>query len=430
MVMSRRFSKVAPGAARSGSAVTRAAAGLAGTLALAALFGPIACSVGDAEDLFPPSGGAPTTASSGSGGGSGGAGTGGEGSGGSGATGGGGSSTGGGGSGGSMPGQLAICVNEFMPDNETSLVIGMGASPDWIELHNPTDMDVDLEGWSLTDDESQPKLSVLPKGVMLPAKGFLILFASGDSSIGPEHLSFQLSAGGGVVGLFAPDGTGSVTPYGLTDPDVAQARKPDCCQGDACVVLDPKGTPGKSNLSPKPMTVIALPEGSMWKYWDNGLLPDPNWTAPAYLDIAWESGAAPLGYGSDPHIVTVVGYGPNAQSKYITTWFRTAFNVMGAKEISAAKIEILRDDGAVAYLNGTEVARSNMPAGAIMTNTLASGIVDGAEETTWFSFPIDPALFVEGSNVLAVEVHQSVANSSDLGLDARVTIEVPGKPMP
>src|SRR4028118_1958996 len=99
-----------------------------------------------------------------------------------------------------MPNPLAICVNEIMPDNETALIIGMGATPDWIELHNPTDADIDLEGWSLTDDENDPKLSVLPQGLILPAKGFLILFATGDVSIGAEHLAFQLSAGGGVVG--------------------------------------------------------------------------------------------------------------------------------------------------------------------------------------------------------------------------------------
>jgi hypothetical protein len=310
-----------------------------------------------------------------------------------------------------------------MPDNETSLVVGMGATPDWIELHNPTDAAVDLAGWSLTDDENDPKLSVLPAGVMIPAKGFLILFASGDSSIGPDHLNFQLSAGGGIVGVFAPDGASSVLTYGLTDPDVAQARKPDCCQGDACVEPDPKGTPGLSNLTPKPVTVVALPEGSTYKYWDMGVLPGPNWTTPGFVDAAWASGPAPLGYG-DPHIVTTVGYGASAQAKYITTWFRTSFEVKGP--VSAAKVEILRDDGAVAYINGTEVARSNMPAGAISANTLASGI--SPDETSFFSFPVDPAILVEGSNVLAVEVHQAAANSSDLGFDARVTIEVPAAP--
>jgi len=426
MDMSSRFLKVAPAAAvaRCGSAVARAARALAGssrTLGLLALIAPVACSVGDANDVFTTPSGGSAQGSGGSTGGAGGEGGVGVGSGGSGGAGGTSSSS----TGGPMPTPLGICVNEIMPDNETALIIGMGATPDWIELHNPTDADIDLEGWSLTDDENDPKLSVLPQGLILPAKGFLILFATGDVSIGAEHLAFQLSAGGGVVGLFAPDGAGSLMTYGLTDPDIAQARKPDCCEGDACVVPDPKGTPGKSNLTPKPMTVVALPEGSMYKYWDMGVLPAPNWTAPDFVDAAWKTGAAPLGYG-DPHIVTTVGFGPSMQAKYVTTWFRTAFEVKGS--VLGAKVEVMRDDGAVVYINGTEVGRSNMPAGAVTANTLASGTATGADETTFVGFPVDPALLMEGSNVLAVEVHQSTANSTDLGMDARVTLEVPAAP--
>jgi hypothetical protein len=428
MVMSRRFFKVAPGAAaRSGSAVSRSA-GLAGSLLFLSLLAPIACSVGSADELFTTPSGSSAQASSGACGAGGKGGEGGAGgSGGVGVGSGGGGSTSSSSTGGPMPGKLAICVNEIMPDNESALIIGMGATPDWIELHNPTDMDIDLEGWSLTDDENDPKLSVLPKGIVIPAKGFLILFASGDQSFGPEHLDFQLSSGGGIVGLYGPDGTGNVMTYGLTDPDIAQARKPDCCEGDACVVPDPMGTPGVSNLTPKPMEVIVLAQGSMYKYWDQGILPGPNWTAPGFVDMAWSTGPGPLGYG-DAHIATTVGYGLNGNSKYITTWLRTTFNVQGANTVTAAKVELLRDDGAVAYINGTEVARSNMPAGAIGPDTLATDTVTGVAETMFYSFQFDPKLLVEGANVLAIEVHQSIANSTDLGIDARVTISVPSPP--
>jgi hypothetical protein len=74
-------------------------------------------------------------------------------------------------------------------------------------------------------------------------------------------------------------------------------------------------------------------------------------------------------------------------------------------------------------LNGAEAARSNLPNGAINASTLASDIVDGNQEDMFFSIPLDTALFVEGQNVLAIEVHQGVANSSDLGIDARIILE-------
>jgi hypothetical protein len=170
-----------------------------------------------------------------------------------------------------------------------------------------------------------------------------------------------------------------------------------------------------------PITVVALPEGSSYFFWDNGSVA-ANWFDPAFDDSNWEKGLAPLGFG-DPHIVTTVGFGPNPQSKFITTWFRTAFNVMNAASVTGATLELLRDDGARVFLNGVEAARSNMPNGAINDSTLASNIVDGNQEDNFIALPVDPALFVEGQNVLAIEVHQAVANSSDLGIDARIILE-------
>ncbi len=48
--------------------------------------------------------------------------------------------------------------------------------------------------------------------------------------------------------------------------------------------------------------------------------------------------------------------------------------------------------------------------------------MDGPQEGTFTPFAVDPSLLVNGKNVLAIEVHQAVANSSDLGIDARITL--------
>jgi hypothetical protein len=170
-----------------------------------------------------------------------------------------------------------------------------------------------------------------------------------------------------------------------------------------------------------PVTVNALPGGSEYWYWDKGSVAS-NWADPGFDDSGWTKGLAPLGYG-DPHILTEVGFGPSPASKYITTWFRTSFDVKNAASVIAVTLELMRDDGALAYLNGVEVARSNLPSGAITADTEASEVIQGAEETELVAFKVDPAVLVEGSNWLAIEVHQSVANSSDLGIDAKVTLE-------
>ncbi len=161
--------------------------------------------------------------------------------------------------------------------------------------------------------------------------------------------------------------------------------------------------------------VTVLPAGSVWKYLDTGFDPGTQWINPGYNDTGWKSGAAQLGYG-DGGETTVVSFGPSSTSKYITTYFRSAFDVADPAGFEALKVRLLRDDGAVVYLNGIEVHRSNMPSGTVTSSTLASVAVGGADESTFYE-SIVAANLLPGVNVLAVEVHQSDATSSDLSFD-------------
>jgi hypothetical protein len=158
--------------------------------------------------------------------------------------------------------------------------------------------------------------------------------------------------------------------------------------------------------------------GSVWKYLDNGSDQQTAWRNPGFNDTSWAAGPAQLGYG-DGDEATVVGYGPDANNKYITTYFRRRFSVSNPGSFTNLLLRLLRDDGGVVYLNGTEVFRSNMPgAGAILFNTLASSTVGGADETTnFFSTMVNPGLLVNGTNVLAVEIHQVSGTSSDISFD-------------
>ena len=109
------------------------------------------------------------------------------------------------------------------------------------------------------------------------------------------------------------------------------------------------------------VTVISY--GSSWKYLDNGTDQGTTWTATGFNDASWLSGNGQLGYG-DGDETTVIPYGV-ANNKYITYYFRKSFNITTSGLFSSLTLNIMRDDGAVVYLNGTEVARSNMPIGAI-----------------------------------------------------------------
>ncbi len=162
---------------------------------------------------------------------------------------------------------------------------------------------------------------------------------------------------------------------------------------------------------------VLIPTGDVWKYLDDGSDQSTAWHSASFSDSTWKSGPAQLGYG-DGDETTVVSYGPDPKWKYITTYFRKSFTVSNPSQITALSLSLLRDDGAVVYLNGTEIYRSNMPAGTIDYSTLA---VDAVEDTSFHSASVNPALLVAGNNVIAVEVHQSDAYSSDISFDFELT---------
>jgi len=163
-----------------------------------------------------------------------------------------------------------------------------------------------------------------------------------------------------------------------------------------------------------------IKSGDIWKYLDNGSDQGTSWCQNEFDDASWKSGASELGYG-DGDEATVVSYGPNAGSKYVTTYFRKKFSVADAASYDDLTLYLLRDDGAVVYLNGTEIIRSNMPAGTIYYDTFASEFVDGEGENTMHTFSIDPHYLMEGENVIAAEIHQQNLTSSDISFDLRLT---------
>ena len=159
-------------------------------------------------------------------------------------------------------------------------------------------------------------------------------------------------------------------------------------------------------------TLIA--SGSVWKYLDNGSNQGTAWRAPGFNDSGWSAGPAQLGYGDNDE-ATEVSFGPTETNKYITTYFRRSFSVTDASQYNTLVFRLLRDDGAVAYLNGTEVFRNNMPATAIGYQTLASSSV--ANESSFVSISLPSTNLLSGNNVFAVEIHQNDNDSTDISFD-------------
>ncbi len=182
-------------------------------------------------------------------------------------------------------------------------------------------------------------------------------------------------------------------------------------------------TPTPTPTTGAVQTLITSGSSSVWKYLANGVDMGTTWRLNNFDDNNWLTGPAKLGYSStNSGINTVVSYGPDATNKYTTTYFRKSFNVTDPRTFGSLTLGLMRDDGAVVYINGTEVYRDNMPTGTISYSTRSSTTVD--DLGTFYQAIISPSNLVSGNNVLGVEIHQASAASSDISLDAYLTASI------
>lgn len=184
-------------------------------------------------------------------------------------------------------------------------------------------------------------------------------------------------------------------------------------------------------VSPPPgAPEVIVSAGARWKYLDNGSDQGIAWRGTTFDDSAWASGVSQLGYGDSGAGVnfeeeTVLSYGPDAKNKYLTYYFRKWFYVSDAAAYAAQGVKlgerINRDDGAVVYLNGAEIARHNLPSGSVTYQTRATTAVEDA----WVTRNNITSNLVNGWNLVAAEVHQSDAASSDVSFDLELRKATP-----
>jgi hypothetical protein len=146
-------------------------------------------------------------------------------------------------------GPPSLLINEFMASNVSTLTDESGAYPDWIEIYNDGEDPAVLDGVSITDDLASPEMWLLPDTLEVPAGGYLVLFADGDTTDGDLHLPFLLDAAGDRIGLFGQDAEGSsvqldAVSFGEQLADVASARVPN---GGAEWGTTEQPTPGEAN---------------------------------------------------------------------------------------------------------------------------------------------------------------------------------------
>ena len=159
---------------------------------------------------------------------------------------------------------------------------------------------------------------------------------------------------------------------------------------------------------------------SVWRY-TKGLAeassPDPNaWRNPGFDDSAWTLARAPFYYDSD---TSASGYTGNTvlndmRGGYTCIFLRQDFVVTNLADFAQLQLSALSDDGFIAWINGVEVARFNMPDGFVAYN--GSSLAALPEPVP---FQVDTLtnladFLVQGTNIISVQAfNSSISGSSD-----------------
>lgn len=157
--------------------------------------------------------------------------------------------------------------------------------------------------------------------------------------------------------------------------------------------------------------------GPAWRWFPGETEPPANWQSPAFNAAAWAMATQPLHADGRPEGTRLAGFGTAYRSVYL----RQTFTASQTGKIGELLLNALAEDGFVAWLNGREVARHNVPDGAL--GRTASALGPAAQPLSVESFSVsDPSrALVDGTNVLAIHLLTAAA---DLLWNASLNAEV------
>ncbi|MCP4609812.1 MAG: PKD domain-containing protein [Planctomycetes bacterium] len=159
--------------------------------------------------------------------------------------------------------------------------------------------------------------------------------------------------------------------------------------------------------------------GDMWRYFKGKHEPPTQWNSIAFNDNTWARGPTGIGYSTDIQYGTKVA---DMKDNYWSVFARKTFTVVDPNDISALILGIRYDDGFIAYINSTEIARSINMIDPVNYNTKAAFSHDEEAAEEFFTLTVTPGLFQSGDNVVAIEFHNNNLGSSDAGIIPRLII--------
>ena len=300
-----------------------------------------------------------------------------------------------------------LVITEVVASNTEGLKDQFGNRPDWIEIFNPGDSAVELEGWYLTDQASELTKWQFPAATIAPHE-LKVVFASGDSITDPDsplHTNFKLNADGEYVALVEPDGETIASSVAFSEQleNIAYGVTHRSTQ---LAVVEP-------NTNARWFVPTELNGGS-----ELGL----SWIEREFDDGFWGQGAAAIGFDSAPNELVLTDIKEAMFDVNSSAYVRVPFEIETHNAVDALALEMRYDDGVAVFLNGTEVLTENIELPLQFDSTAVRS--HASREVEVFDLTDQLNLLREGDNILALQVANRRANNPDVELSPRLVVSI------
>jgi hypothetical protein len=269
-----------------------------------------------------------------------------------------------------------LVISEFMASNTSTVSDEDGQESDWIEIYNADTVAVNLTDWYLSDNAGRLDKWAFPSQVIQPGD-YLMVWASGKdrATAGqPLHTNFALSADGEYLALVYDDPIGGFQRVVEFNPFPEQ-------QGNVSYGYDqPVTTTSLIGTTAPASSLVPTPANG-----GNSL--GTSWTTPGFNDSSWTSGSGGIGYDEGGELNSLVDSNVEGAMQGINSsiFTRYEFGGVNAGMVDELNFAVNYDDGFVAYLNGTEVARRNAPLGTPAWDAAATDEHGGIQATVSYA---------------------------------------------
>ncbi len=290
------------------------------------------------------------------------------------------------------------------PVNHSLLLPGFNTLAVEVHQNAPTSSDISFDLELLANVMFQrPAVSITSPTAGTVVGSPTVVLTAGASDVDGTITLVEFLEGSSVLGI------ASVSPYVFASQDTAPG-----VHTYTAVAIDSTGLSSTSAPVVIEVAPWLVPSRGQWKYLDDGSEPPASWFSAGFDDSGWSNGIAQFGFGEGDETTPIRRFSTLTGTNIIAYYFRRTFNVVDPAAIGSLSLRLLRDDGAVVYVNGMEVFRNNMPLGAVNSTTTALIV---AEDSEFRAVRLNPQSLRAGVNFIAVEVHQVNLTSSDVSFD-------------